>query len=373
MKFETLAVHAGREIEAGSADVAPAIHVSTTFQRGADGSFPHGYSYARADNPTRRALEQCIAALEGGVDAISFSSGSAASFAVFSLLRAGERVIAPAECYHGTGKQLRDLAAAGHLQVSFLDTTQLGDVRTALELDARLLWIETPSNPSLSISDIQSLCDLAHKADAIVCCDNTFATPVLQRPFSLGADLIMHSTTKYFGGHSDVMGGAVAVRDSTELAAKLRNYQGTAGAVPAPFDSWLTRRSLGTLSYRVLAQTANAQRVAEFLQSHPRVEKVFYPGLAQHPSHELARRQMPGGFGAMVSFNVKGDAKEALRVAANTRLFVRATSLGGVESLIEHRASIEGPHSTTPQNLLRLSIGLEHADDLITDLNQALA
>ncbi len=372
MKFETLAVHAGRGIEAGSGDISPAIHVSTTFERGADGSFPYGYSYGRADNPTRRALEQCIAALEGGTDAISFSSGSAASFAVFSLVKPNERVIAPIECYHGTGKQLRDLAAAGHLQVSFLDTTQLGEVRTALELDARLLWIETPSNPMLNVSDIQSLCDLAHKAEAMVCCDNTFATPVLQRPFTLGADLVMHSSTKYFGGHSDVMGGAVAVRDSTELAAQLRDYQGTAGAVPAPFDSWLIRRSIATLSYRVLAQTANAQRVVEFLQSNSRVERVFYPGLEQHPAYALARRQMPGGFGAVVSFNIRGDAKEALRVAARTQLFARATSLGGVESLIEHRASVEGPHSTTPQNLLRLSIGLEHADDLIDDLRQAL-
>ena len=372
MKIETLAVHAGRAVEAGAGDVAPAIHLSTTFERGADGNFSRGYSYARADNPSRGALEKCIAQLEGGIDAIAFSSGSAASFAVFSLLRSGERVIAPHECYHGTGKQLRDLAAAGNLRAAFVDTTEHGMVRTQLELDAQLLWLETPSNPTLNISDIQVLCELAHAARAIVCCDNTFATPVLQRPFTLGADLVIHSTTKYFGGHSDVMGGVVVVRDSTELAAKIRDYQATAGAVPSPFDCWLARRSIATLPYRMRAQTATAQRVAEFLADHPQVERVFYPGLAAHPGHELARRQMPGGFGAMVSFCVKGSAQDALRVAGRTRLLVRATSLGGVESLIEHRASVEGPHTRTPQNLLRMSIGLEHADDLIADLRQAL-
>lgn len=372
MKFETLSVRVGRDVERATGDVAPAIHVSTTFERDIDGGYARGYSYARPDNPNRRGLEQCLAALEGGVEAVAFSSGSAASLAVFSLLRPGDHVIAPVESYHGTAKQLRDLLAPLGIRSTFVDMTDVEAIRDALTSETRLVWVETPSNPMLKITDIEAVAELAHERGALVCCDNTFATPVWQRPLELGADLVMHSSTKFFGGHSDIMGGVVIVRDRGELLERLRDYQMTAGAVPSPFDCWLTRRSLTTLAYRVKAQSENAARIALFLSGRKRVEKVFYPGLRSHPGHELARRQMHGGFGAMLSFCVKGGRDEAFAVAARTRLFVRATSLGGVESLIEHRASVEGPHSVTPQNLLRLSVGLEHVDDLIADLDQAL-
>ncbi len=373
MNLETLAIHVGRDIEPLAGDVAPAIHMSTTFERDAHGDFSRGYSYARVDNPSRRALEECVAALEGGVDATTYASGSAASLAVFSLLRPGDHVIAPIEAYHGTAQQLRDIFAPVGVQVSFVDMTRVDEVRGAFNGNTRLVWIETPSNPMLNITDIEAVATLARERNALVCCDNTFATPVLQRPFELGADLIMHSSTKYFGGHSDVMGGAVVTREAGEIAEKLRAYQGLAGTVPSPFDCWLIRRSLTTLTCRMRAQTEGAHRIAEFLVARSNIERVFYPGLESHPGHALARKQMKGGFGAMLSFCVRGGQAEAFAAAAKMKVFIRATSLGGVESLVEHRASIEGPHSVTPPNLLRLSVGLEHSDDLIADLEQALA
>jgi len=372
MNLETLSIHTGRDIEPLAGDVAPAIHLSTTFERDADGSFSRGYQYSRADNPTRKGLEQCLAALEGGAEATAFASGSAASLAVFSLLRPGDHVVAPIEIYHGTGQQLRDLLAPMGVTVSFVDLTRIDEARAAMRANTRLVWIETPSNPMLNITDIEAVTALAHEQGALVCCDNTFATPLWQRPFELGADLVMHSSTKYFGGHDDVMGGVVIARERGEISERLRAYQGVAGSVPSPFDCWLIRRSLTTLACRVRAQTDNAHAIATFLRGHARVERVFYPGLESHPNHAIARKQMKD-FGAMISFCVRGGRDEAFAVAARTRFFTRATSLGGVGSLIEHRASIEGPHSVTPQNLLRLSVGLEHASDLIADLDQALA
>jgi cystathionine gamma-synthase len=371
MNLETISIHVGREIEGGAGDVAPAIHMSTTFERDADGEFSRGYSYARPDNPSRRALEQCIAALEGGADATTYASGSAASLAVFSLLQPGDHVIAPIEVYHGTGQQLRDIFAPLGVRTSFVDFTNAANVRDALTGNTRLVWIETPSNPMLNITDIEAVASIAHEQGALVCCDNTFATPVWQRPFELGADLIMHSSTKYFGGHSDVMGGAIVVRERGEITERLRAYQGLAGTVPSPFDCWLIRRSLTTLTCRMRMQTENARLLAEFLSRHKKIERVLYPGLPTHRSHAIARKQMKG-FGAMLSFCVRGGRDEAFALAASTKLFIRATSLGGVESLIEHRASVEGAHSVAPENLLRVSVGLEHADDLITDLDQAL-
>ena len=372
MKLETLSIHVGREVEHDAGDVAPAIHMSTTYERDANGDFSRGFSYTRANNPGRHSLERCIAALEGGKEAIACSSGSAASMAVFSLLRPGDHVVAPIESYHGTARQLREIVGPMGVTYSFVDMTQVDAVRSVLTPQTRLVWIETPSNPMLNISDIGSITALAHEHGALVCCDNTFATPVCQRPFDFGADLIMHSSTKYFGGHSDVMGGVVVTRCAGEVADKLRSYQETAGGVPSPFDCWLIRRSLTTLVCRVQAQTQTAGRIAECLSRSSTIERVFYPGLESHRGHLLAKTQMRGGFGAMLSFCVKGGREEAFAVAAKLRYFTRATSLGGVESLVEHRASIEGPHSVTPQSLLRLSIGLEHADDLIEDLRQAL-
>jgi len=371
MKIETLSVRVGREVDEGTGAVAPPMYLSTTFERDIDGDYSRGFSYARPDNPSRRALEQCIASLEGGEDATAYSSGSAASLAVFSLLRPGDHVVAPIEVYHGTAKQLRDIFGPMGVTYAFVDMTNVDAVRTALTDKTGLLWIETPSNPMLNISDIETLAELGHGRGAMVCVDNTFATPIWQRPFDLGADLVMHSSTKYFGGHSDVMGGAVVTRDRGGLSEKLRDYQATSGNVPSPFDCWLLRRSLTTLSCRVRAQTDTAARLATFLSKHKRVERVFYPGLETHLNHAIAAKQMRG-FGAMLSFCVRGGRDEAFALAARTKLFTRATSLGGVESLIEHRASVEGPHTVTPQNLLRVSVGLEHVDDLMSDLDQAL-
>ena len=372
MKIETLAVHAGREPDPATGALREPIHLSTTFERDADGSYPRGHDYSRTSNPNRGSLERAIAALEGGVDAIAFASGSAATFAAFSLAAPGGRIVCASDCYHGTAKQLREVLPHWGIIAEFVDTTDTAAVARALEPRTAMLWVETPSNPLLRVSDIAALAALAHERGALMACDNTFASPILQRPFELGADLVMHSTTKYLGGHSDVLGGALVVRVAGPVRDRLRDFQGMAGGVPSPFDCWLVLRSLATLPLRVRAQAASAAEVARFLDADRRVERVHYPGLVSHPGHALAARQMRDGFGAVVSFQVPGSAPEALRLAARTRIFTRATSLGGVESLIEHRASMEGPHSRTPQNLLRMSIGLEAPSDLIADLDEAL-
>jgi cystathionine gamma-synthase len=373
MKIETTAVHAGREPDPATGALREPIQLSTTFERGADGGYPHGYSYSRSGNPNRTTLEQAIAALERGSDAVAFASGSAATLAAFTLGVPGGRIVCSADCYHGTAKQLREILPQWGVRTEFVDTTDLDAVERALEPGASMLWVETPSNPLLRISDLAALAELAHRRGALLGCDNTFASPVLQQPFAHGADLVMHSSTKYLGGHSDVLGGIVVVREAGPLLARMREFQSAGGGVPSPFDCWLLLRSLATLPLRVRAQSANAAAVAGFLASDPRVERVHYPGLAAHPGHALAARQMHGGFGAVVSVQVPGGAAEALAIVSRVRLFTRATSLGGVESLIEHRASIEGPLSQTPQNLIRMSVGLEHPADLIVDLDQALA
>jgi len=372
MKLETLAVHAGREPDPATGALREPIHLATTFERGPDGNYPHGYSYSRSGNPNRSALEQAVAALEGGHDAVAFASGSAATLAVFTLAASGGRVVCSSDCYHGTAKQLREILPRWGGSVEFVDTTDLDATRQALQPGATLLWVETPSNPLLRVSDLAALAELAHARGALLGCDNTFASPVLQQPLALGADLVMHSTTKYLGGHSDVLGGILVAREAGSLLERLRDFQGTGGGVPSPFDCWLLLRSLPTLPLRVRQQAANALAVARFLATDQRVGRVHYPGLESHPGHALAGRQMLGGYGAVVSFQVPGEAPQALAVAARTKLFTRATSLGGVESLIEHRASVEGPLSRTPPNLLRMSIGLEHEADLIADLDQAL-
>ena len=372
MKFETLAIHAGRAPDPATGAVREPIHLSTTFERDPDGAYPRGYFYGRSGNPNRAALEQAIAALEGGNEAVAFASGAAATLAVFSQAAGGSRIVCSADCYHGTARQLREILPRWGASVEFVDTTDLAAVERALEPGAALLWVETPSNPLLRVSDLGALAGLARAHGTLLGCDNTFASPVLQQPLALGADLVMHSTTKFLGGHSDVLGGVVVVREAGAVLERLREFQGVGGGVPAPFDCWLLLRSLATLPLRVRAQSAGALAVARFLEAHPRVERVHYPGLPSHPGHALAARQMCGGFGAVVSVQVRGGAAEALAVAARARLFTRATSLGGVESLIEHRASMEGPLTQTPANLLRLAVGLEHPDDLLADLDQSL-
>jgi cystathionine gamma-synthase len=372
MKIETLAVHAGRETDPATGALREPIHLSTTFERAADGDYPLGHNYTRNSNPNRNSLERAIAALEGGAEAVAFASGSAATLAAFSLAAPGGRIVCSADCYHGTSKQLRGLLAGFGISAEFVDTSDTAAVARALEAPASLLWVETPSNPLLKVSDIAALSDLAHRCGALLACDNTFSSPVLQRPFDFGADLVMHSTTKYLGGHSDVLGGVLVTREKGPMLERLRDFQSTTGGVPSPFDCWLVLRSLATLPLRVRAQSASAASIARFLDADRRVERVHYPGLENHGGHALAAKQMPDGFGSVMSFQVPGGAAQAMAVAARAQLFTRATSLGGVESLIEHRASMEGPHSQTPQNLLRISIGVENVSDLVADLDQAL-
>ena len=369
----TLCVHTAHAPEAGTGALTQPIYLSTTFERNADGSYPRGYRYSREGTPNRSELEACLAALERGAGAAAFASGLAANMAVLELLGAGDRLVAPRDAYYGTRTQFIEYAGRRGVTVAQADFSDPEAVRAATSGRARLLWVETPSNPLLNITDLARITAIARDAGALVVCDNTFATPICQRPFEFGADLVIHSATKYLGGHSDVLGGAVVVREDTELLERIRQWQRMAGAVLAPFDCWLLRRSIATLALRVRSQTQGAQQVAASLARHPAVEQVFYPGLLSHPGHATAAAQMPGGFGAILSLCVAGGEQAAMRVAARTRLFTRATSLGSVESLIEHRASIEGPRTTTPRNLLRLSIGIEEPDDLIADLTQALA
>jgi cystathionine gamma-synthase len=371
MHIETLAVHAGHHPDAATGAVSPPIHPSTTFAREPDGTLPHGFLYARSDNPTRRELERSLAALEGGETAIAFASGMAATAAVFQSMLPGEHVIAPEDAYYGTARLLREVMAGWGLGSTLVDMTDPHAVAEAVTPHTRLIWIETPSNPALAVTDIARVAAIAHAAGARCVCDNTWATPLLQRPLALGCDLVMHSTTKYLGGHSDLTGGALIAPEDDDWAARLRTLQALGGGVPSAFDCWLLMRGIRSLAWRMRGHCENAAIVAAFLARHEAVAVVHYPGLASDPGHAVAARQMTG-FGGMVSVQVKGGAEAALDVVRRVKLFTRATSLGGPESLIEHRASVEGPESRTPPGLLRLSIGLEHPDDLVQDLDQAL-
>jgi cystathionine gamma-synthase len=371
MHIETLAIHAGHNIDPNTGAVTPPIHLSTTFERSEEGSYPYGYVYSRTGNPNREALEQCLSALEGGTATAAFASGSAATMSVFQALSPKDHVLAPKDAYHGTAKLLEEVFIPWGLTVTFVDMTNLDQVQAALQPNTKLIWTETPSNPLLKITDITQIANLAHSVGVLCVTDNTWATPALQRPFEQGADLVLHATTKYLGGHSDVLGGAVVSKENDAFFQKIRTIQQTGGAVPSPFDCWLTLRGIRTLPYRMHGHSENALKIAQFLDQQPAVEKVYYPGLEHDLGHDLAKRQMKL-FGGMLSFQVAGGQDRALAVCSKVKLFTRATSLGGTESLIEHRASIEGPKTQTPDNLLRASIGLEHIDDLIEDLMQAL-
>ena len=370
-KFETLAVHAGHAVDVGTGAVTEAIQLSTTFERDADGGYSRGFLYSRNHNPNRNGLEAALAALEGGAASAAFGSGLAAVTAIFQGLKPGDHVVAPGDIYHGTANVLKHLFAKWGVTTSFIDMTDLDGVRKALTPQTKIIWIETPSNPLLQCVDITAIAEIAHQHGARAIADNTFASPVLQLPLALGCDMVMHATTKYLGGRSDVLGGAVVAKLDDEHFAQVRTAQLYGGAAPSPFDCWLVMRSLPTLPYRMQAHCANAQKVAEFLRQHAKVSVVHYPGLPDNPFHAVASKQM-SGFGGMLSFEVKGGKDSAMALAANVEIFTRATSLGGVESLLEHRASIEGPESKTPQGLLRVSVGLENADDLIDDLSSAL-
>ena len=372
VKIETIAVHAGRGIDRSTGAVTPPIHLSTTFERSPEGEYPLHFSYSREENPNRNALEKCLAALQGGKDAIAFSSGLAVATALVQGLEPGDHIIAPDDVYWALRRVIHEVFGKWPLEVSYVDMTNPDAVRGAVRPNTRLVWIETPSNPLLKITNLEAIAKIARDAKAISVCDDTFSTPVLQRPFDWNIDMVAHSTTKYLSGHSDVVGGALITRHDNYLFERARKSQRYGGSVPSPFDCWLTMRGISTLPWRVRGHSENAMSVARFLLDHPGVERVLYPGLPGHPGHDIAARQMQGGFGGMMSFQVRGGREEAMAVAAKVRVFTRATSLGGPHSLIEHRASVEGPQSKTPQNLLRLSIGLEHSDDLIADLSAAI-
>jgi cystathionine gamma-synthase len=372
MHFETKAIHAGAHIDTETGAVAPPIHLSTTFERDESGEASHGYSYIRDANPTQTRLEEAMAAIEGGESALAFASGIGAAAAILQSVEPGAHVLLPDDSYYAMRKIARDHFPQWQLTYDLVSMDDLHTVQRAMRDTTRLVWAESPSNPLMKVCDLRALAGLAHARGAQLAVDNTFATPALQRPLELGADLVMHSTTKYLGGHSDVAGGVIVCRTGNPACPKLLEIRHLLGAIASPFNSWLVLRGIRTLAARMRVHCDNAMAVARFIESHPRVEAVHYPGLASHPGHEVARGQM-SQFGGMLSFRVRGSRADTLAVAARTKIFVRATSLGGVESLIEHRASSEGPTTTTPENLLRMSVGLEHAEDLIDDLAQALS
>ncbi len=413
MNIETIAVHAGAEPDPATGAIAPPIHLSTTFEHGPATEILHGYTYVRDENPTQDRLEAALAQLEcprhgkpgqalvqfeGGpgtpgqdaagrareatTGALVFASGMGASAALLQSLEPGAHVIFPEDVYVHVRVAHREFLPKWGISSTVVDMGNLEAVARAIRPETKLIWLETPSNPRMNITDIKAISKIAKSASRdsgasggedrpLVLVDNTFATPVFQRPLELGADIVLHSTTKYCGGHSDVQGGALVVKQKNAFYEKLYRTRTILGAVGSPFNSWLVLRGLRTLPCRMERHAANAMAVARALEASPRVEKVFYPGLASHPGHEIAARQM-SGFGGMMSILVRGEWQDAVRVASRVKLWRNATSLGGVESLIEHRASAEGPSSTSPKNLLRLSVGLENADDLIEDLMQAL-
>lgn len=372
MRIETIAVHAGHAPDRETGAVTPPIHLSTTYEREPDLSFRGGHLYTRYSNPNRIALEHCLAQLEGGGAAACFASGSAATMAIMQSLEPDAHVVLAEDAYYGTIKLVRDVFGPWRLRYTTVDMTDLGALERAITERTRVVWAESPSNPLVRVSDIAAIARLARDAGAWCVVDNTWATPVLQRPLELGADIVMHSTTKYLGGHSDVLGGALIAREESHpLFARARAVQQAGGAVPSPFECWLAARGIRTLPWRVRGQVENARCIADFLAQHKRIEAVHYPGLASHHAFELAKRQMSAP-GAMLSFQVRGGRDRAIAFTNALQVITRATSLGGTESLIEHRHSIEGADTRAPENLLRLSVGLEHADDLIEDLDRAL-
>ncbi|MFE1646730.1 cystathionine gamma-synthase [Microbacterium sp. P01] len=375
--FDTRAVHAGQEFDPTTGAVIPPVHFSTTYAQDGIGGLHAGYEYGRSGNPTRTALEEQLAAIEGGAHGLSFASGLAAEDALLrAVLKPGDEVLLSNDVYGGTYRLLARVLAPWGVGLRIVDMSDLSAVAAALEeRPARIVWVETPSNPLLRITDIAGLARLGHQAGALVVVDNTFASPALQNPLALGADVVVHSTTKYLGGHSDVVGGALVTNDDA-LAEQAKFLQFAAGAVSGPLDAWLTTRGIKTLGVRMQRHSENAQAIAEFLSGHDHVARVHYPGLTSHPGHDLAAAQM-SRFGGIVSVEL-ADGATARRFAESTRLFQLAESLGGVESLMNYpdamtHASVRGTELAVPEELARLSVGIESVDDLITDLDEALA
>lgn len=375
--FSTRAIHAGQEFDPTTGAIIPPIYQTSTFVQDGVGGLRGGYEYGRAGNPTRTSLETLLASLEGGVAALSFASGLAAEDALLrAVLRPGDHIVLGNDVYGGTHRLIARIHGAWQVGNTTVDLTDLDAVRAALATDrTRVLWIETPSNPLMKISDLAALVEVGHAAGALVVVDNTFASPALQQPLSFGADVVVHSTTKYLGGHSDVIGGALVFADE-ELAGEVRFIQFAAGAVSSPMDAWLTTRGIKTLAVRMQRHSENAQAIAEALVGRPGIDAVYYPGLAGHPGHELAARQM-SGFGGMLSVALSDGASAARRFAESTEVFQLAESLGGVESLIGYpaemtHASVRGTELEVPDNVIRLSVGIEDAADLLADVEGAL-
>ncbi|GAA3656725.1 cystathionine gamma-synthase [Nocardioides ginsengisoli] len=376
--FETRAIHAGYTPDPTTGAVIPPIYATSTYAQDGVGGLRNGYEYSRSANPTRTALEDTLAALEGGAHGYAFASGLAAEDTLIrALCKPGDHVVLPNDAYGGTFRLFDKVATAWGVQHSPAPVTDVDAVKAAIRPgETRLVWVETPTNPLLSIGDIEALAAVAHDAGALLVVDNTFASSYLQQPLALGADVIVHSTTKYAGGHSDVVGGALVVDDDA-LAQRIGFHQNSIGGVAGPFDSWLVLRGLKTLALRMERHSDNAEKVADFLSTHPAVSQVIYPGLADHPGHAIASRQMKR-YGGMVSFRVKGGEEQALAICAATKVFTLGESLGGVESLIEHpgrmtHASVAGTDLEVPADLVRLSVGIETSDDQLADLDRALS
>ncbi|MFF7992873.1 cystathionine gamma-synthase [Kitasatospora xanthocidica] len=374
--FETLAIHAGQEADPQTGAVVTPIYQVSTYKQDGVGGLRGGYEYSRSANPTRTALEECLAALEGGSRGLAFASGLAAEDTLLrTILKPGDHIVIPNDAYGGTFRLFAKVLTRWGVEFSVANTQDLSTVREAIRPNTRAVWVETPSNPLLGITDLTALAEIAHGAGALLVVDNTFASPYLQQPIALGADAVVHSTTKYMGGHSDVVGGALVLADAA-LGEEVAYHQNAMGAVSGPFDAWLVLRGIKTLGVRMDRHSSNAEKVAELLASHPKVSQVLYPGLPEHPGHEIAAKQMKA-FGGMVSFRVRGGEEEAVEVCNGARLFTLGESLGGVESLIEHpgrmtHASVAGSALEVPADLVRVSVGIESIDDLLADLKQAL-
>lgn len=368
----TIAVHGGPSTVKGLRDVAQPIHLSTTFERDRDGSI-HNFNYTRANNPNRESVENKLSAIEGARTAITFSSGLAAINALLeNTLKPGSHLIIPDDCYHGTRSLIDSFFKRWDVRFDEVDMTSIANVEAKIRPETHLILTETPSNPQLKITNLYELASAAKKHGILTACDNTFATPLLQKPLEMGIDYVMYSSTKFFSGHSDLLGGVLTTNHDDELSLRIREYQKTAGAVPSPFDCWLLSRSLSTLPLRFAVQCANAAALATYLDGHPKIKKVFYPGLTSHENHVIAKQQMHNGFGSIVSVLIDGNEQLTFDFAGKLNLFKHATSLGGVESLVEHRRSVEGNNPISPENLIRISVGIEHIEDLISDIKQAL-
>ncbi|MFJ9697480.1 cystathionine gamma-synthase [Kitasatospora sp. NPDC101183] len=374
--FETLAIHAGQEADPQTGAVVTPIYQVSTYKQDGVGGLRGGYEYSRSANPTRTALEECLAALEGGARGLAFASGLAAEDTLLrTILKPGDHIVIPNDAYGGTFRLFAKVLTRWGVEFSVANTQDLDDVRAALRPNTRAVWVETPSNPLLGITDLTALAEVAHGAGALLVVDNTFASPYLQQPIALGADAVVHSTTKYMGGHSDVVGGALVLAEAG-LGEEVAYHQNAMGAVSGPFDAWLVLRGIKTLGVRMDRHSSNAEKVAELLAAHPKVSQVLYPGLPSHPGHDIAAKQMKA-FGGMVSFRVAGGEEAAVEVCNRAQLFTLGESLGGVESLIEHpgrmtHASAAGSPLEVPADLVRVSVGIESIDDLLADLKQAL-